>query len=104
MKLTESQLRKIIREELKAVRADQLHLTEGDFVTSSAEPDPASAAPGAREAKTPTAAELAEKDGYYYPPAGKVTDLAMKMAKARGLKIADPVSYTHLTLPTKRIV
>jgi hypothetical protein len=50
MKLTESQLRKIIREELKAVRADQLHLTEGDFVTSSAEPDPASAAPAVREA------------------------------------------------------
>ena len=35
MKLTESQLRKIIREELKAVRADQLHLTEM-FDTSSA--------------------------------------------------------------------
>ena len=47
-KITESQLRKIIKEELKAVRADQPYLTEGDFVTSSAEPDPASAAPGPR--------------------------------------------------------
>ncbi len=61
MKLTESQLRKIIREELEAVR----------------------------EAKTPTAAELAEKDDYYYPPGGKITDLAINLANARGLKIAD---------------
>ena len=63
MKLTESQLRKIIREELKAVRADQLHLTEGDFVTSSAEPDPDfSCAWGARGKDANCSRKLAEKD------------------------------------------
>ena len=36
MKLTESQLRKIIREELKAVRADQLYITEMIGDTGSA--------------------------------------------------------------------
>ena len=36
--------------------------------------------------------------------AGAATQIAVEVAEKGGVNYIEPVSYTHLTLPTKRIV
>ena len=50
------------------------------------------------------AGPLSDLSGDNMEGAGMIIYRAESLEAARDLAIADPVSYTHLTLPTKRIV
>ena len=100
----------LLESQTKTLRAEILTAGQSDDVLSKAQVEHAQlkqqmamldAIVGGMQGSTPQVGELARRVLKDYP---RVTLDSLRTLPVKALIVAAPVSYTHLTLPTKRIV